>query len=133
MPIKKPKILKIKLFIFLIGFLISCMLMIITTPLHEATHWILSDIDPFIEPVEIKFFNNDDQINEQNVLHSRLGYVIVKEKIPGSLNDRFFLIEIIQEIICYSIQLIITILISLKTIIVLCKKYPSFIYKSINY
>ena len=133
MPIKKPKILKIKLFIFLIGFLISCMLMIITTPLHEATHWILSDIDPFIEPVEIKFFNNDDQINEQNVLHSRLGYVIVKEKIPGSLNDRFFLIEIIQEIICYSIQLIITILISLKTIIVLCKEYPSFIYKSINY
>ena len=133
MRIKKTKILKIKIFIILIGFLMSCTIMIITTPIHETAHLVLFEVDPFIEPVEIKFFDYHNPINEQNILHSNLGYIIIKEKYPGSLNERFFWIEIIQEIICYSIQLIIAIWISLKTIILICKKYPSFTYRSIKH
>jgi hypothetical protein len=95
------------------------MLIISTTPIHEAAHWIMSDIDPYIEPVEIHIFNKNIFYNSQHVLSSALGYVIVKEKYPGAFEDRPFWADSLQEIICISIQIFLTVIITLKVLIIL--------------
>ena len=74
---------KIGLKIILIGFFLSCIIIVMTTPLHEVAHWIMSDIDPYIEPVEFHLFDDKSFQNNENILSSALGYVVVKEKYPG--------------------------------------------------
>ena len=59
---------KIKLFLIFIGFILACMLIISTTPIHEAAHWVMSDIDPYIEPIEIHIFDNEIFFNGQHIL-----------------------------------------------------------------
>jgi len=94
--------------IILITFLLSCIFMVITTPLHEAAHWIMSEIDPYIEPVEFHLFEDNYLKNNENILYSALGYVVVREKYPGAFNDRPGWMDTLQEIICISIQIFIT-------------------------
>lgn len=94
--------------IILIAFLLSCIFMVITTPLHEAGHWIMSEIDPYIEPVEFHLFEDNYLKNNENILYSALGYVVVREKYPGAFNDRPVWMDTLQEIICISIQIFIT-------------------------
>jgi ABC-type sugar transport system permease subunit len=103
------------------AFLLSGILMIMTTPIHEAAHWIMSDIDPYIEPVEIHLLDFESKNKNDDILSSALGYVVVKESYPGAFNDRPFWMDLLQEIICIFIQILLTIIIVSKilTLIIL--------------
>jgi hypothetical protein len=103
-------------------FLLSSLIIIITTPIHEAVHWVISDIDPNIEPVEFNLFDIYSLQNNKNVLSSFLGYVVVEEAYPGAFNDRPIWADLLQELICISIQLILTCLIVLKILTIPSKK-----------
>ncbi|MGF3555135.1 MAG: hypothetical protein ACQXXF_07725 [Thermoplasmatota archaeon] len=96
--------------------------MIITTPIHEATHWILSDIDPYIEPIEFHLFDERAIQNGKHILSSALGCVVIKEKYPGAFRDRPQWANLIQEIICITIQIIITCVIIIKILPHIFKK-----------
>jgi len=102
--------------------LLSCLIIIITTPIHEATHWVLSDIDPYIEPVEFHIFDERSIQNGKHILSSALGCVVVKESYPGAFKDRPQWADAAQEIICISIQIIITCIIVTKTLTHIFKK-----------
>ena len=110
---QKPKI---RLRLVLIGLLLSTTIIIATTPIHEAAHWFMSDIDPYVEPVEIHVFDITSYQDEQHVLPSALGSVVIKEKYPGAFNDRPFWADILQEIICISIQISLAVIITLFVI-----------------
>lgn len=110
---------KINLFLIFIGFIFASMLIFSTTPIHEAAHWVMSDIDPYIDPIEIHIFNNEIFFNGQHILSSVLGYVVVKEKYPGAFDDRPFWADGLQEIICISIQICLTVIITMKVLIIL--------------
>jgi len=121
---------KTKLYLILICFIISCFVIIATTPLHEAAHWVMSDIDPYIEPVELHLFDETSFKNGQHILSSALGCVIVKEKYPGAFKDRPILADVFQEIICISIQIVIACIIVSKTLtFILNKKYTNLLKK----
>ena len=57
---------KIRLQIIFTGFIFTCIIIIATTPLHEAAHWIMSEIDPYSEPIEFHLFDLSSQ-NGQNI------------------------------------------------------------------
>jgi hypothetical protein len=113
---------RIGLKIIIGAFLFSCIFMVITTPLHEATHWILSEIDPYIDPVEFHLFEYNSLKKNENILYSALGYVVVKEKYPGAFNDRPIWMDTLQEIICISIQIFLTCILVSKTLEFLINK-----------
>ncbi len=110
--------------IILISFLLSTVFIVATTPLHEAAHWVMSDIDPYSEPVELHLFDDQSLQKGQHILSSTLGYVVVKETYPGSFKDRPNWFDPFQEIICVSIQIILTCIIVSKTLnFLMNKKY----------
>ena len=74
-----------RLNLILTSFLLSCIVIIATTPLHEATHWLVSDIDPYIKPAELHLFDGSTIQNGQHLSSSSLGYVIVKRSISWIL------------------------------------------------
>jgi len=113
---------KIGLKIILIGLVLSCIIMILTTPLHEAAHWIMSDIDPYTEPVEFHIFDSKSSNHNENILFSALGYVVIKEKYPGAFEDRPLWIDAFQELVCILIQILITYIIVTKTLKLLIEK-----------
>lgn len=123
MKINKNKEIKKILKIILIGFFISFTVIIFSIPLHEAGHWIMSEIDPYIEPVEYHIFHVNEKNNKTYTLNSLLGYVTVTEKYPGALKERPIWADFLQEIICISIQIIISFFITIKTIILIEKKH----------
>jgi len=94
--------------IIFFGFILSLFFIILTTPLHEACHWILSDIDPYIEPVEFHIFDEKSLQNGENIFSSAFGYIVVKEKYPGAFKDRSPWSDLFQELICIFIQLALT-------------------------
>ncbi len=108
--------------IILFAFILSLSIIILTTPLHEACHWVLSDIDPYIEPVEFHIFNEKCLQNGENILSSALGYVVIKEKYPGAFNDRPEYFDFLQEFICCFIQIILTCIIVSKILKIIFKK-----------
>jgi hypothetical protein len=112
-----------RLFLIFIGSILSCTLIIATTPVHEAAHWVMSDIDPYIEPIEIHIFDSKNIFNHQYILSSPLGYVVVKEKYPGAFDERPFWADAVQEIICVSLQIFITIVITMKILVILKRDY----------
>jgi len=116
---QKPKI---RFNLVLIGFLISTTIIIATTPIHEAAHWVMSDIDPYVEPVEIHVFDEASYQNEEHILPSALGSVVIQEKYPGAFNDRPFWADALQELICISIQIFLAVIISYKIIKILINK-----------
>jgi hypothetical protein len=105
--------------IILIILLLSTILLIATTPLHEAVHWIISDIDPYSEPVEFHIFDDKALNKHENILSSYLGYVVIKETYPGSFDDRPIWMDLFQEIICIFLQIFITVIIVVKILSVL--------------
>jgi hypothetical protein len=107
------------LHILLTCFFLSTIFIIVTTPLHEAAHWVMSDIDPYSNPVELHLFDDQSLQKGQHILSSTLGYVVVKETYPGSFKDRPNWIDPIQEIICVSIQILLTCFIISKTFVFL--------------
>jgi len=113
---------KISLKIIIYAFLLSCIIMVVTTPIHEAAHWVMSDLDPYIEPIEFHLFDDKSFQNNNNVLSSALGYVVVKERYPGAFEDRPFWFDLLQEIICVSIQILITLLTVIKLLKLLIEK-----------
>ncbi len=108
--------------IILFAFILSLSIIILTTPLHEACHWVLSDIDPYIEPVEFHIFNEKCLQNGENILSSALGYVVIKEKYPGAFNVRPEYFDFLQEFICCFIQIILTCIIVSKILKIIFKK-----------
>ena len=100
----------------MIIFLLSTLSIILTTPIHEATHWVLSEIDPYVEPTEINIFQIPTNEQSENILFSPLGSVIITEKYPGAFDDRPPWADGLQEIICITIQILITIFVVLKTV-----------------
>ena len=114
---------KIRLQIILVCFLLSCVGIIATIPLHEALHWIISDIDPYSEPVEFHLFDFKSSDNGQHILSSALGSVTIKESYPGSFMDRPKWLDPVQELICISIQIILTCIIVSKTLTLLIDKH----------
>jgi len=108
------KTIKTRLQTILIIFLISIAVIIATTPMHEACHWIMSDIDPYIEPTEFHVFDGKSIANGQNALSSCLGHVVVKESYPGAFDDRPPWADAFQELMCIFIQIILTCVIVLK-------------------
>jgi len=119
----KFNLLKMRLFLIFIGSILSCILIVTTTPVHEAAHWIMSDIDPYIDPVEIHIFDSKKFFNHQYILSSPLGYVVVKEKYPGAFDERPFWADAMQEIICITLQIFITVIITMKILIMLKIEY----------
>lgn len=117
---------KIKPIIIPLCFLLSIACLVITIPIHETTHWILSDLDPTTTPTEMHLFNIESIFSE-NIFQSALGYVIISEEYPGSFEQRLPESDLIQEIICTLLQLIITILCVYKITIKLIKRYPDFL------
>ena len=113
---------KISLKMIIFTFLLSCILMILTTPIHETAHWIMSDIDPYIEPIEIHLFNFETKNDNDNILSSALGYVVVKESYPKAFNDRPFWMDLLQEIICILLQIIITVILLSKIFKILIER-----------
>ena len=89
-------------FIIIICFLISCSVMIITTPVHELRHVGMSTLDPCLEVVDFYPFGGPSSNNGDHPLPSVLGCVIVKEAYPGAFKDRPFWSDAFQEIICLS-------------------------------
>jgi len=118
----KFNLLKTRLLLIFIGCILSCILIVSTTPIHEAAHWVMSDIDPYIEPVEIHVFDGKNIFNHQHVLSSVLGYVVVKEKYLGAFNERPFWADALQEVICVTIQIILTATITMKILTILKSK-----------
>jgi hypothetical protein len=125
----EAKKLKIGLRIILITFLLSCIFMVITTPLHEGAHWIMSEIDPYIEPVEFHLFDDNSFQKNENILYSALGYVVIKEKYPGAFKDRPIWMDTFQEVICILIQIILTCFLVSKIIGYLINKKLSLLNK----
>jgi len=117
---------KIRLNTIFIIFLLSCIIIVATTPLHETAHWVMSSIDPYSEPAEFHLFDDKSFQNGQNILSSAMGYVIIKETYPGSFKDRPTWIDPIQELICISIQILLTCIIVTKTYPFLINKKPNF-------
>lgn len=114
--------LQINFQMIFISFLLSFVIIVVTTPLHEAAHWIMSDIDPYIEPVEFHFFDDNSFQNGESILSSAMGFVIIREAYPGSFNDRPIWADLLQELICISIQIILACIIVSKTLTVLINK-----------
>ena len=96
------------------AFLLSGILMIMTTPIHEGAHWVMSDIDPYIDPIEIHLFDFESKNDNDNVMSSALGYVVVRECYPGAFDERPFWMDTLQELVCLIIQIIITCFIVIK-------------------
>ncbi|MFH1101513.1 MAG: hypothetical protein V1726_05725 [Methanobacteriota archaeon] len=102
--------------VFLVGsaFLLACCMMIVTTPLHETGHLVMSSLDPHLQVVSFYPFGVPRSNGIDHVLPSVLGCVIVREAYPGAFNDRPVWADLLQEIVCLSIQMIITCVVTLK-------------------
>lgn len=121
---------KLTLQIILIGFFLSCVIIVATTPLHEAAHWVMSEIDPYADPVEFHLFDGESLQTGQSIMSSALGYVVIKESYPGSFKDRPIWMDPIQELICISIQILITCILVSKTLSLLINKHPNLLKTS---
>ncbi len=100
--------------IIAVGFLLVLGMIIITTPVHEAAHWVMSEADPYIEPVEFHLFDETSFQQGDHMLSSALGCVIVRESYPGAFEERGPWADMVQEIICMVLQLAITCIVVLK-------------------
>ena len=116
--------------IIFFGFILSFLFIIITTPLHEAAHWILSDLDPYVEPVEFHIFDEKSLQKGENIFSSAFGYVIIKEKYPGAFKDRPGWFDFLQELICCFIQIILTCMIVSKIFKIIFKNPKKALIKS---
>lgn len=123
---KIDKTVKTRFQMFVLIFLVSIAAMVITTPIHEACHWVLSDIDPYIQPTEFHAIDGNSLQKGQDILPSSLGYVVVKESYPGAFRDRPPWADAFQEIICLCIQITLTCIIVLKAVKLSTIKYPKF-------
>ena len=116
--------LKKGLIIICLSLLLSCTVMIVTTPIHEAAHVVMSTIDPCLQVKEFHPFGGPNSQDLGHALPSILGCVVVKEAYPGAFEDRPVWADTFQEIICLFIQIAITCLILVKTLTFLGKKHP---------
>jgi len=73
--------------------------------LHESMHWGISILEPWIEPIEFH------ALDGYAFNHGVLGRVIYTEAYPNAFQDRPWFMTILQELICYSIQIVFLILI----------------------
>lgn len=120
---KNKVIVKIRLKTLIIGIFISFSAIVVLTPIHEAGHWLMSDISPFIEPIEYHVFDSININKGSNTLNSVIGYVVVVEEYPGAFNDRPFWGDFLQEILCISTQIIISFFITIKSMILIEKRF----------
>lgn len=100
--------------ILILCIILPLLFIISTTPLHEMGHWLMSDMDPYVEPVEMHLFTSLEYNPIHRVLFSNLGSIVIQEKYPGAFQDRPNTWNIFQELVCISYQMIITIALSIK-------------------
>ena len=74
----------------------------------------MSEIDPYVKPVEFHVFDEFSFQNKENILPSALGCVVIEEEYPGSFENRPFWANIFQEMICILIQIIISVFVIYK-------------------
>jgi len=108
--------------IIVVGFLLVSSMIIITTPVHEAAHWVMSEIDPYIEPVEFHLFDETSFQQGDHMLSSALGCVIIREAYPGAFKERGPWADMLQEIICMVLQLALTCIVVLKLLRLIMNK-----------
>jgi len=121
---------KNSLIIILFGFLLSFFLITVTTPIHEAGHWIMSEFDPYIKPVEFHIFDEKSLKDRENIFSSAFGYVVVKERYPGAFKDRPYYFDFLQELICCLMQIFLTIILVLRILKIIFNKHKDKISKS---
>lgn len=107
--------------IILLLIFVSTVCIVGTTPVHEGCHWMMSEVDPYIEPVEMHLFDNVQIVSNDHVLFSSLGYVIVKEEYPGAFQERPYVWDEIQEFVCVFLQILIAIFVSLEILLYVLK------------
>jgi hypothetical protein len=93
--------------VWVILVLLSCMLVVITVPVHEATHVLLLSFDRYIEVKEVHLIGIPSFSSDSKCLSSLIGYVIVKERYPGAFNMRPGWIYISEEIVSILVQILI--------------------------
>ena len=103
------------------AFIISCSMMVATIPLHELGHYIMSHCDPDLTVVAFYPFGVPQTHQNDHILTSVLGCVIVKEAYPGAFQHRPVWADLFQEIVCLLIQLVITCFVTLKILTVVMK------------
>lgn len=101
--------------------LLSFVFMVLTTPVHEVGHVVLSTLDPCLEVSEFYPFGSPHH-SQGHMLPSMLGCVVVTESYPGAFQDRSVWSNVLQEIICLSLQLVITVVASIDITLYLVRK-----------
>ena len=100
--------------LILFTFVLSCFFILISTPIHEGAHWVMSEMDPYITPVEFHVFDKESFQKGNGILSSSLGCVVTKENYPGAFDDRPSWADSFQELICVSLQIIIAVFFCFK-------------------
>lgn len=115
---------KTTLLFICISFVTAATVIVATTPLHEAAHVAMSTLDPYINVVDVYFFDIAPSQNNHHILSSPLGYVVVKEAYPGAFNERPLWADILQEILCILVQIIIACIVVFKLLVYITTKHP---------
>jgi len=105
-------------FLVLVIFLVG-ILMVLTTPLHETLHVVMCTIEPWVEIHEVYLLGVPETVNG-HALPSMFGCVVAKPTYHGALADRPAYADLLQEIICLSVQILLTVYLTLKISIFVC-------------
>jgi hypothetical protein len=84
----------------------------------------MSTVDPTLEVVEFYPFGIPDNLEIDYAFHPMFGCMIVKGAYPGALKDRPIWADVLQEIICVSVQILITCFVLIKSISFVSKRHP---------
>jgi len=93
--------------------ILAGILMVLTTPLHEMLHVGMCTVSPWVEVDEIYLLGVPETVTG-NALPSMFGCVIAKPAYHGALADRPAYADLLQEIICLSVQILLTVYLTLK-------------------
>jgi len=78
------------------------------TGVHELVHYVTLQFDPYRKPIGIEVFNMT-AIRTYN----QWGRVVYQERYPGSFNDSPPYAMVIHETIAYSVEIVLSLLISI--------------------
>ncbi len=97
-------------------FIVALSVIVLTTPLHESIHLVISEhIDPYVEVVSFHPFGVPEA-TEHHRLPSFLGCVIIEGAYPGAFLDRPAWVDPVQEILCIGVQILIAAFVTLRVL-----------------
>lgn len=95
-------------------FVVSLSVIVLTTPLHESIHFVISEyLDPYVEVVEFHPFGVPETVSHHR-LPSLLGCVVIQESYPGAFLDRPGWFDPVQEVLCMLVQILIACVVTLR-------------------